>query len=99
MSQNCCYPLPDLHCNQRKIDKRFQCQLQAVGASVRIFDLMDRKPIVPIEDGEILPNLDGRELSCRFVPNTFPHTTNLQLTAYETSWRILEYLCISKCEY
>ncbi|KAK6191312.1 hypothetical protein SNE40_003035 [Patella caerulea] len=33
--------------------------MQALGASLRIFDLMDRKPLVSNENGEILPLLDG----------------------------------------
>ena len=33
--------------------------MQAVGASVRIFDLFDRKPDVPCEGGMQLVNIDG----------------------------------------
>ncbi|KAK3587257.1 hypothetical protein CHS0354_034401 [Potamilus streckersoni] len=33
--------------------------MQALGASVRIFDLLDRQPEVPNEDGMILPEMDG----------------------------------------
>ncbi|WAR03574.1 ABCB1-like protein [Mya arenaria] len=59
--------------------------MQAVGASVRIFDLMDRKPKVPNEKGEILAQLDGR-IEFKSVDFTYPSRpeskviTNLCLT-------------------
>lgn len=34
--------------------------MQAVGASIRIFDLLDRIPDVPTENGDVLYQLDGR---------------------------------------
>lgn len=36
--------------------------LQAAGASVRIFDLMDMKPKLSNENGKIIQELDGRML-------------------------------------
>ena len=37
--------------------------LQAVGASIRIFDLLDRVPKVPNEGGDVYDPMDGRKLN------------------------------------
>lgn len=36
--------------------------MKAVGASIRIFDLLDRIPDVPTENGDVLYQLDGSKL-------------------------------------
>lgn len=45
--------------------------MQAVGASVRIFDLMDRVPKVPNEGGDVYHQLDGR-VEFKSVHFTYP---------------------------
>ena len=47
--------------------------LQAVGASVRIFDLMDRVPKVPNEGGDIYHQMDGS----KSVSITLTHICNI----------------------
>ena len=37
--------------------------LQAVGASIRIFDLLDRVPKVPNENGDVYDPMDGSKLN------------------------------------
>lgn len=44
--------------------------LQAVGASVRIFSLLERSPTISSENGKILPNLNGCKQSS-FCCRTF----------------------------
>ncbi|XP_007900472.1 ABC transporter B family member 1 [Callorhinchus milii] len=45
--------------------------MQAVGASIRIFELLDRKPMIPCSGGNRLPFLDGR-LEFQKVSFTYP---------------------------
>lgn len=37
--------------------------MKAVGASIRIFDLLDRIPDVPTENGDVLYQLDGSKFN------------------------------------
>ena len=62
---------PDSGCDSGLVD------LQAVGASFRIFDLLDRQPEVPVDGGLSSDSMNGGKIQLQCFYFVFP---NINLT-------------------